>query len=105
MNTDLIESSTQFRKVQKQMRRRVVSRKLKTSTVQVTDIGICYRARIEGSDVAAFGINPNEATQRLPMLEAMMSFCGIKACDKLDDYFEHRGYFHRRDPRSKRGRA
>jgi hypothetical protein len=105
MQADVIESSAQFRKVQTQLRRRLVNRSLEQHPLQVVYVGDCYRARIEGSSISAFGTDPSEARQRVTKLATSRSFCALKQCDQFDDFFERFGFYNRRDPRSKRGQV
>jgi hypothetical protein len=68
MSADVIETTAHFRKLQKTLVRRVANRKVETHPVQVVYIGGCYRARIEGQSIAAFGETPSEAKQKLTKL-------------------------------------
>ncbi len=88
MLVEYLESTADLRRVQKQMRRRVVKLKFEGSEVQVTFIGGCYRARMSGSNIVAFGENPSEALQRLSKLEVMRSVCIPKSCDVYADRTE-----------------
>lgn len=80
MNAELIETA-HFRKLQKTLVRRNANKKVETSPLRITYVGGCYRARIAGSNVSAFGETPAEARQRLAKLQAMRSFCTVKQCD------------------------
>jgi len=91
MYVEFLKSTADLRRVQKQMRRRVVKLKCEDSELQVTFIGGCYRARMAGSNVVAFGETPSEATQRLAKLEAMKSICIPKHSDVAADRMERRG--------------
>jgi hypothetical protein len=90
MNADVIPSTVQFRQLQKQLRRRVVNRKLETCPVQIIYIGGLYQARMAGSNVVAFGEIPSEATQRLTKLQSMQSVCIPKHSDVAADRMERR---------------
>lgn len=77
-----IPSTVQFKQFQKQLVRRVVGRKLETYPVQVVYIGGRYRARMEGSNVVAFGETPSEAKQRLNKLLSAESVIIPKFSDR-----------------------
>jgi hypothetical protein len=90
MIAEYLESTYDLRRVQRQMRRRLVKLKVEASAVQVTCVGGFFRARLPGGNVVAFGETPPEATQRLTKLLAMMSVCVPKDVDKALDRAERR---------------
>jgi hypothetical protein len=86
-----LKSTADLRKVQKQMRRRIVVLKFEDSEAVITYIGGIHRARMAGSNVVAFGETPTEAKQRLTKLEEMRSVCIPKWCDVQLDRAEKHG--------------
>jgi hypothetical protein len=90
MFVEELKSTVDLKRVQKQMRRRVVKLKLEGSEVQITYTGGMFKARLAGASDAAFGQTPSEATQRLSKIEAMKSVCLPKQCDVAADRAERR---------------
>jgi hypothetical protein len=92
MNVDFLESTADFRRVNKQMRRRVVKLKNEKSAAQITFTGGIFKARFEGGSDVAFGEDPQQATQRLHKLPNMVRGRGAKDCDRAADRAERRGH-------------
>jgi len=91
MNVELLKSTADLRRVQTQMRRRVVAHQFKTHQVQVTNCGTHYRARFAGGADATFGTDPQQAVQRLHKLPNMVrSVCAPKKCDLALERAEQR---------------
>lgn len=65
MSAEVIPSTNELRKVQKESRRRYQTLKAETATVQISRAGGLYRARFVGEKDSAFGIDPQQAAQRL----------------------------------------
>jgi hypothetical protein len=84
-NVEMLNSTADLRKVQRQMRRRVVKLKFDDSEVQARYVAGIVKARLAGTDVVAFGENPLEAQQKLTKLHAMGGEFRAKHCDRLAD--------------------
>jgi hypothetical protein len=85
MNLDYLTSTADFRRVNKQLRRRVLKRKFETHHVQITFVGGLFKARYNGQSDVAFSDNEHQAVQRLHKLPNMVRFCVVKECDKEAD--------------------
>ena len=85
MNVEMLNSTADLRKVQKQMRRRVVKLKFEDSEVQARNVAGIVKARLAGTDIAAFGETPLEAQQKLTKLHAMSGEFIPKFCDRQAD--------------------
>jgi hypothetical protein len=73
------------------MRRRYVSLKYKDSVVQVICRGGMFKARFAGGTDVAFGVDEQQAVQRLHKLPNMVrSVCLTKHCDVAADRAERR---------------
>ena len=72
MSVSELESTAGLRRVNKQMRRRVVKLKFGESKVQITFAGGMYKARYEGEPDVAFGIDPGQARTRLRSIPNMI---------------------------------
>ena len=83
MLAEYLESTADFRRVQKQMRRRVVRLHCEERNVQVTYCAGVFKARLAGGRDVAWGETPTEVTQRLPKLLNIV--CVIKPYDKALD--------------------
>jgi hypothetical protein len=65
MTFQVIPSTNELRKAQKELRRRYQTLKAEKATVQISRAGGLYRARFVGEKDNAFGIDPQQAEQRL----------------------------------------
>jgi len=82
MSVELLTSTSDLRRVQKQMRRRLVKLLFEGREVLMASTGGVYRARFAGGRDRAFGANPSEALQRLQRLPLMVAAnVRFKACD------------------------
>lgn len=88
MHVEFLTSTADLRRVQKQMRRRVVRMKFEDHDVQVTCCSGIFKARFAGGADVGFGETPSEATQRLHKLPNMVRFVSIKSCDVYADRVE-----------------
>ena len=92
MHLEELNSTADLRRVQKQLRRRVLNRTFETHSVQVTFVGGLFQARYKGQSDVAFGDDEQQAVQRLHKLPNMLrSVCVIKPCDSAADRTEKRG--------------
>ena len=90
MTVEELRSTDDLRRVNRQMRRRVVKLKFKHHSVVINFAGGLFRARFAGSPDVAFGSDEQQAVQRLrKLLNMLRSTSGIpKACDLAADRAE-----------------
>ena len=82
MNVEELRSTADFRRVNKQMRRRVVKLTFGNSVVHVTRAGGMFKARFAGGKDSTFGADSAQALQRLQRLPLMVAAnVRFKACD------------------------
>jgi hypothetical protein len=89
MIIEFLESTADLRRVQKQMRRRVVKLHVAGRAVQVTRCGCLYRARLSGHPDSVLASTPAEAKQRLSKL-LTMGRVTMKTCDAAAEKVERR---------------
>ena len=91
MTVSEITSTADLRRMQKQLRRRVLRHKFATSTVLVVRAGGYFKARYKGQSDVAFGVDEQQAVQRLQKLPNMVrAVCLPKRCDVAADRAERR---------------